>query len=45
VASLSGYAEQKDGTVLAFSFLTNNEGVPSAEVRAVLDKLCMSMTE
>jgi D-alanyl-D-alanine carboxypeptidase/D-alanyl-D-alanine-endopeptidase (penicillin-binding protein 4) len=45
VASLSGYAEQKDGTVLAFSFLTNNEAVPSAEVRAVLDKLCMSMTE
>ena len=45
VSSLSGYAERRDGTMLAFSFLTNNAGVPSAEVRAVLDKLCVVMTE
>jgi serine-type D-Ala-D-Ala carboxypeptidase/endopeptidase (penicillin-binding protein 4) len=45
VSALSGYAERKDGTMLAFSFLANNEGVPASEVRAVLDKICVLMTE
>ena len=44
VNSLSGYAERADGSMLAFSFLTNNQGAPSAEIRAVLDKLCVAMT-
>jgi len=45
VTALSGYAERKDGTMLAFSFLANNQGVPAREVRAVLDKICVLMTE
>jgi len=45
VTALSGYAERKDGTMLAFSFLANNQSVPAAEVRAVLDKICVLMTE
>ena len=45
VTALSGYAERKDGTMLAFSFLANNQGVPAGEVRAVLDKICVLMTE
>ena len=45
VNSLSGYAQRRDGTVLAFSLLANNEDAASAEVRGVLDKICMLMTE
>jgi D-alanyl-D-alanine carboxypeptidase/D-alanyl-D-alanine-endopeptidase (penicillin-binding protein 4) len=45
VASLSGYAQRSDGTMLAFSFLSNNQDAPSAEVRAVLDKICVLITE
>jgi serine-type D-Ala-D-Ala carboxypeptidase/endopeptidase (penicillin-binding protein 4) len=45
VAALSGYAERRDGTMLAFSLLSNNQSAPSAEVRAVLDKICVLMTE
>lgn len=45
VTALSGYAERKDGTMLAFSFLANNESVPAREVRAVLDKICVLMVE
>jgi D-alanyl-D-alanine carboxypeptidase/D-alanyl-D-alanine-endopeptidase (penicillin-binding protein 4) len=45
ITSLSGYAERRDGGMLAFSFLANNESAPAAEVRAILDKLCVLMTE
>jgi D-alanyl-D-alanine carboxypeptidase/D-alanyl-D-alanine-endopeptidase (penicillin-binding protein 4) len=45
VTALSGYAERRDGTILAFSFLANNEGAPASEVRAVLDKICVLMTQ
>ena len=45
VTALSGYAERKDGTMLAFSFLANNEAAPGVEVRRVLDKICVLMTE
>jgi D-alanyl-D-alanine carboxypeptidase/D-alanyl-D-alanine-endopeptidase (penicillin-binding protein 4) len=45
VSSLSGYAQRKDGTLLAFSFLTNSQDAASAEVRAVLDKICVLLTE
>jgi D-alanyl-D-alanine carboxypeptidase/D-alanyl-D-alanine-endopeptidase (penicillin-binding protein 4) len=45
VAALSGYAERKDGTMLAFSLLSNNQSVPAREVRAVLDKICVLMVE
>jgi D-alanyl-D-alanine carboxypeptidase/D-alanyl-D-alanine-endopeptidase (penicillin-binding protein 4) len=45
VSSLSGYSERSDGSMLAFSFLANNQDAASAEVRAVLDKICVLITE
>jgi D-alanyl-D-alanine carboxypeptidase/D-alanyl-D-alanine-endopeptidase (penicillin-binding protein 4) len=45
VTALSGYAERSDGTMLAFSFLANNQSAPASEVRAVLDKICVLMAE
>jgi D-alanyl-D-alanine carboxypeptidase/D-alanyl-D-alanine-endopeptidase (penicillin-binding protein 4) len=45
VTGLSGYAQRKDGTMLAFSFLANNQSAPAREVRAVLDKICVLMVE
>jgi len=45
VVALSGYAERSDGTLLAFSLLANNQNAPASEVRAVLDKICVLMTE
>jgi D-alanyl-D-alanine carboxypeptidase/D-alanyl-D-alanine-endopeptidase (penicillin-binding protein 4) len=45
VSSLSGYAERRDGTMLAFSFLSNNQDAAPVEVRAVLDKICVLITE
>jgi D-alanyl-D-alanine carboxypeptidase/D-alanyl-D-alanine-endopeptidase (penicillin-binding protein 4) len=45
VTALSGYAERKDGTMLAFSFIANNQSAPAGEVRAVLDKICVLMME
>jgi D-alanyl-D-alanine carboxypeptidase/D-alanyl-D-alanine-endopeptidase (penicillin-binding protein 4) len=45
VAALSGYAQRRNGGVLAFSLLSNNQNAPSAEVRAVLDKICVLMTD
>ena len=45
VTALSGYAERRNGTMLAFSFLANNQNAPSAHVRAALDKICVLMTQ
>ena len=45
VTALSGYAERADGRMLAFSFLANNQDAPAAEVRSILDKICVLMTE
>ena len=45
VMSLSGYAQRGNGAMLAFSFLSNNQNAASGEVRGVLDKICVLMTE
>jgi len=45
VSALSGYAERRDGTMLAFSFLANNQSAPAHDVRAVLDRICVLMTQ
>jgi D-alanyl-D-alanine carboxypeptidase/D-alanyl-D-alanine-endopeptidase (penicillin-binding protein 4) len=45
VAALSGYAESRSHGMLAFSILTNNFNAPGAEIRAVIDKIALLLTE
>jgi D-alanyl-D-alanine carboxypeptidase/D-alanyl-D-alanine-endopeptidase (penicillin-binding protein 4) len=40
VSALSGYAQRRNGTWIAFSILANNYNGPAGEVRAVMDKVC-----
>ena len=41
VNALSGYAQRRDGSWLAFSILVNNSNQSAAAVRAVMDKICI----
>jgi D-alanyl-D-alanine carboxypeptidase/D-alanyl-D-alanine-endopeptidase (penicillin-binding protein 4) len=41
VNALSGYAQRRDGSWVAFSILVNNSNQSSAAVRAVMDKICI----
>jgi D-alanyl-D-alanine carboxypeptidase/D-alanyl-D-alanine-endopeptidase (penicillin-binding protein 4) len=45
VSALSGYAQRRRGDWIAFSILVNNYNGPTAEVRAVVDRLCELMLE
>jgi D-alanyl-D-alanine carboxypeptidase/D-alanyl-D-alanine-endopeptidase (penicillin-binding protein 4) len=45
VSTLSGYAERRDGSWLAFSILVNNYNGQAAEVRSVMDRICTLMVE
>lgn len=40
VSALSGYAQRRDGTWVAFSILVNNHNGRTAEVRSVIDQIC-----
>jgi len=40
VSALSGYAQRRDGTWLAFSILVNNHNGGAAEVRSAIDRIC-----
>ena len=40
VSALSGYIHKKNGAWVAFSILVNNFNTPTADVRAVMDRLC-----
>jgi D-alanyl-D-alanine carboxypeptidase/D-alanyl-D-alanine-endopeptidase (penicillin-binding protein 4) len=39
VSALSGYAIREDSSVIAFSILVNNYGVPTGAVRDIIDKI------
>jgi len=41
VNALSGYAQRRDGTWVAFSVLVNNSNQSAAAVRAVMDQICI----
>jgi D-alanyl-D-alanine carboxypeptidase/D-alanyl-D-alanine-endopeptidase (penicillin-binding protein 4) len=43
VSALSGYGIRQDGTVLAFSIMVNNYGVPTAKIRETIDKIAAAM--
>jgi D-alanyl-D-alanine carboxypeptidase/D-alanyl-D-alanine-endopeptidase (penicillin-binding protein 4) len=45
VSALSGYAQRRRGDWIAFSILVNNYNGPTAEVRAVMDRICELMLE
>jgi serine-type D-Ala-D-Ala carboxypeptidase/endopeptidase (penicillin-binding protein 4) len=45
VSALSGYAQRHRGDWIAFSILVNNYNGPTAEVRAVMDRICELMLE
>lgn len=41
VNALSGYAQRRDGSWVAFSILVNNSNQSAAAVRSVMDKICI----
>ncbi|MFZ0933588.1 MAG: D-alanyl-D-alanine carboxypeptidase, partial [Bryobacteraceae bacterium] len=41
VSALSGYAQRRDGSWVAFSILANNSNQSAAAVRGVMDKICI----
>ncbi len=45
VSTLSGYAFSKNGDRFAFAIMANNHAAPAQEVRAVIDQICVIMTE
>jgi D-alanyl-D-alanine carboxypeptidase/D-alanyl-D-alanine-endopeptidase (penicillin-binding protein 4) len=45
VTTLSGYAERRDGSWVAFSILVNNYNGQAAEVRGVMDRICTLIVE
>ncbi len=45
VAALSGYAQRKDGSWVAFSVLVNNYNGAPAEIHGVIDRICTLILE
>ncbi|MCC7175734.1 MAG: D-alanyl-D-alanine carboxypeptidase/D-alanyl-D-alanine-endopeptidase [Bryobacterales bacterium] len=45
VNGLAGYATGKQGSTLAFAVLVNNYTAPAAEIRALVDRICMLLLD
>jgi D-alanyl-D-alanine carboxypeptidase/D-alanyl-D-alanine-endopeptidase (penicillin-binding protein 4) len=45
VAAIGGYAGTPAGDVLAFGIFVNNYAVPTAEVRAIVDRICILLVQ
>jgi serine-type D-Ala-D-Ala carboxypeptidase/endopeptidase (penicillin-binding protein 4) len=45
VSALSGYAQRRNGSWVAFSILVNNDNGPAAEVRGAIDQICHLILE
>jgi len=45
VSALSGYAQRRDGTWVAFSILVNNHNGRTLDVRGVIDQICTLMVK
>ncbi|HOK45438.1 MAG TPA: D-alanyl-D-alanine carboxypeptidase/D-alanyl-D-alanine-endopeptidase [Bryobacteraceae bacterium] len=45
VATLAGYAESKTRGMVAFAILANNFNAPGSEIRAVIDRIALMLTE
>lgn len=45
VSALSGYAQRRNGSWVAFSILVNNDNGQAAEVRGVIDRICTLIIE
>lgn len=45
VNAIAGYAQSADGEWLTFAILVNNHAAAGAEVRAIIDKICMLLIE
>jgi D-alanyl-D-alanine carboxypeptidase/D-alanyl-D-alanine-endopeptidase (penicillin-binding protein 4) len=45
VAALSGYAQRRDKTWVAFSILVNNYDGQAAEIRKAMDRVCALIME
>jgi D-alanyl-D-alanine carboxypeptidase/D-alanyl-D-alanine-endopeptidase (penicillin-binding protein 4) len=45
ISALSGYAESRGRGLVAFSILVNNYDAPAAEIRSLIDRLALALTE